>query len=104
MESTTPTLDPSIATVLSQLGQIVKKFRSETNGVKRFDQVDIIYVNNINSVLEIKQLLGRGDQASVSLATLVQSGKEVAVKMESKLMSSKALENFRVGSRRRGEA
>ena len=81
MESTTPTLDPSIATVLSQLGQIVKKFRSETNGVKRFDQVDIIYVNNINSVLEIKQLLGRGDQASVSLATLVQSGKEVAVKM-----------------------
>ena len=96
MESTTPTLDPSIATVLSQLGQIVKKFRSETNGVKRFDQVDIIYVNNVNSVLEIKQLLGRGDQASVA--------KEVAVKMESKLMSSKALENFRVGSRRRGEA
>ena len=95
-----PTLDPSIATVLSQLGQIVKKFRSETNGVKRFDQVDIIYVNNVNSVLEIKQLLGRGDQASVSLATLVQSGKEVAVKVESKQMSEKQRINFDVRVRR----
>lgn len=104
MESTTSTLDPSMTAVLSQLRQIVEKFRRETNGVKRFDQVDIIYVNNINSVLEIKQLLGQGDQASVSLATLVQSGKEVAVKMESKLMSDRSLENFRVGSPRRSEA
>ena len=79
--------------IFSSLEEIVENFRQRP-AVQV--QSNIIYVEDVKSVFEIKNALGNGGQARVFSAILRSNGKEVAVKIENKQMSEKQKLNFEV--------
>ena len=98
--------------ILSGLNKLIGEFKQEAdqrgkqeaNQRRRNEETGIHYTPNIKSVLQMKQSLGKGAQASVVSAILLSTGKEVAVKIESKQMSDKARIHFDVCSYHRRDA
>lgn len=88
-----PSSDKGLAALFNGMDAVVSQFRQEA---PQPVESGIIRVASIDTVLAIRSNLGNGSQAKVYSAVLRSSGKEVAVKVESKRMTEKQKIDFKV--------